>query len=151
MYYTEKANSYRLGWFPINGSTPPLSTPPFNPTGDSILLKGRIVDISTNKPLEGAHVYYLRNGVKIGSTTDLNGEYELQAEPTDIITISFLGFETVTLKASEIQKTEYLDPKYEQLNEVVVTAPKKNKNNTMLYLGLGILGFTVALITLKKE
>ncbi|MFI0429615.1 carboxypeptidase-like regulatory domain-containing protein [Mariniflexile sp. HMF6888] len=146
MYFTNNAYGNRLGFIPFD-----LSTPPFSPDGGTILLKGRVIDFETNKPLPGAHVYYIRNGEKKGSTTNWNGEYELQTLPTDLITISFIGYKAVEAKASDIQKIEYLDPQYEELKDVVVTAPKKTKNNTILYVGVGLFALVVIAVASKKK
>ena len=118
-------------------------------------IQGKIIDGSTNKPLSPTNIYYTKNGKKVGVITNINGEYELQASPTDIITISFIGFESIIVPASEIRAIEYLYPMNVQLEEVIVTAtktpPKTTKNNNLI-IGFGVLAAVViASIASKKE
>ncbi|MFS4484224.1 carboxypeptidase-like regulatory domain-containing protein [Hyunsoonleella sp. 2307UL5-6] len=125
-------NIYQLGFF-----IPPV----YNGLHTYV---GKVMDASTNKPLSAAHVYYIKNGDEMGVITNQKGEFTLLAEPNDLVIISFLGFETIEARASELNQIEYMQPKYEQLNEVNITNKKGDpKNNTILYLGLGVLGIVL--------
>lgn len=144
MNYNNNDTAY--GFVPFN-----FTPTPFNPSAGNLLLKGKVIDMSTNEPLSAAHVYYLRNGIKIGVITNIRGEYELQASPTDIIIISFLGYKISEVLASKIEAIEYLEPYLEELKEVVITGTKKTKNNNMLYVGLGLLVLIGVVMTTQDK
>lgn len=148
MYYQNNAygnggnlgNGLGFGPFDWSNTTPQLFT-----------LKGKVIDGSTNKPLTPANIYYTKNGQKVGVITNNYGEYELQASPTDEIIISFLGYEHIEATAGKIKAIEYLYPKNEQLEEVIVNATKK-PDNTKLFIGLSVFALAViATIASKKE
>lgn len=126
-----------------------------NTTPQLLTLKGKVIDSSTNKPLSPVNIYYTKNGQKVGVITNNNGEYTLQASPTDIITISYMGFESIVVPANKIQVVEFLYPKNEELNEVIVTAtktPPKKTQNTTLLIGLGVFAIVViASVSSKKN
>jgi len=93
-------------------------------------ISGTVTDIM-NTPLEMANVIPLRNGKSFGiGTVVLNdGTFALESneiDPDTTIKISYLGFKPKFLKASDVQDTEIvLEESFEQLDEVVITAPKK--------------------------
>ena len=97
-------------------------------------LKGKIIDGATNKPLADVHVYYTRNKQKTGVISNQNGYYELEATPNDIITMSFVGYDTVEAPADQIMSTEYMYPKAEELDTIYLTN-KKKKNILMAAAG----------------
>ena len=45
-------------------------------------VKGKVVDIDTDAPLIGASVVIIGSNPIIGTTTDVNGRYELKTIPT---------------------------------------------------------------------
>lgn len=55
------------------------------------IISGRIVDIANN-PLTGVTIVI--KGTTHGTTTDSNGEYRIEALPTDVIIFSYIGFKT---------------------------------------------------------
>lgn len=117
-------------------------------------LRGKVVDFTTNKPLENAHVYYLKNGIKEGVTTNVNGEYQLEVPVNSLITITFLGYETIQDAASNIGEVEFLSPKAEQLDPVYITNEKPT--NKYLLAGVGVAAalfivFSVSNNENKKE
>jgi len=106
--------------------------------------RGKVVDANTNTPLSAAHVYYFKNGNEIGVITNQNGEFVIEASPDDFIIISFMGFQTIEARASELRAIEYMHPEVEQLEEVNITNKKEEpKSNMMLYLGLGVLALMI--------
>lgn len=62
-----------------------------------IEISGRILDAQGN-PIGGVSVVNTRTGR--GTSTDLQGNYRLQAEENDIISFSFVGMETQTVKVT---------------------------------------------------
>lgn len=118
----------------------------------SNILEGRVIDYSTNKPLSGAHVYYYKNGVKVGEITDMDGYYRLEALPTDVVTISFLGYDGFEDVASRINPIEYLSPKPEELKAIYLTnekeAEKKPINKGLI---MGIAGAVILAVIVAKD
>lgn len=59
-------------------------------------LRGRIISITDDKPLQSAHVVNL-NSVD-GTITNSNGQFEIPAVVNDTIFISYIGFQSIKLK-----------------------------------------------------
>ncbi|MDR1762390.1 MAG: SusC/RagA family TonB-linked outer membrane protein [Dysgonamonadaceae bacterium] len=83
-------------------------------------VKGTVVD-SNNEPLIGASVSVKENG-SIGTATDVDGNFTLRVPNSGVtLQISYLGFTTRTMKASEVRGKIVLQEDATQLEEVVVT------------------------------
>jgi len=61
-----------------------------------ILLKGRVISINDNLPLQSAHIVNL-NAI-IGTITNSDGHFEIPASANDTIFISYIGYQSVKLK-----------------------------------------------------
>ena len=72
---------------------------------------------------------------KTGTVTDLNGKFILNVKPGTVITVSYVGFKTQTLKASQNMKIRLAEDK-QVLNEVVVTALGIKRERKALGYGL---------------
>lgn len=86
--------------------------------GQSITVRGTVTD-NTGATIVGANVVNLNT--KSGTTTDANGNYKLQAEPTSTLTFSFMGYVSQSVVVGN--KTEInvqLMVNDLQINEVVV-------------------------------
>ena len=81
-------------------------------------IKGTIVDAKTGEPIIGANV--LVKGTTNGTITDFEGNYELTAPVGSTLTISFIGYTTIEVKATANQQTIRLAEDTETLDEVVV-------------------------------
>ena len=57
-----------------------------------ITVTGTVTDASNKQPIIGATISI--EGTTIGTTTDLNGKFSLQAPPTGVIEIQYLGYAT---------------------------------------------------------
>jgi hypothetical protein len=94
------------------------------PLGFSQIIKGTILDKSNNSKISFATVYL--NGTSVGTYTDQNGYFELDITKynTMPITVSALGYYSVTLSDFSKDKplVAYLTPKIFELNEVVVNS-----------------------------
>jgi iron complex outermembrane recepter protein len=93
-------------------------------------ITGVVTDSETNDPIPGAAV--IIRGTTRGTSTDGGGRFSLQAKPGDVLTISFLGYSSVTLNVTA--ETEYavtLTASMEQLSEVVVVG-SRNQNRTVV-------------------
>ncbi len=53
---------------------------------------GIVTDSKTAEPLIGLSIYNLNN--EIGTTTDFDGSYEIQAKPNDTLEFSYIGYQT---------------------------------------------------------
>ncbi len=61
-----------------------------------ILLKGRVISINDNLPLQSAHIVNL-NAI-IGTITNSDGQFAIPARANDTIFISYIGYQSVKLK-----------------------------------------------------
>jgi len=61
-----------------------------------VLLKGRVISINDNLPLQSAHIVNL-NAI-VGTITTTDGQFEIPARANDTIFISYIGFQSVKLK-----------------------------------------------------
>lgn len=89
-------------------------------------VQSQLIDFGTAMPVESVHVYLQKNP-NIGIITDVNGYFELDAMPDDVVVFSHVGYEKESLKAINIQSTEYLQEASNMLDEVIVIAKKKKK------------------------
>ena len=81
------------------------------------VIKGQVLD-SNGDPVIGATVKTL--GSKNGTVTDLDGNFMLQAAPGTTVEISYIGYKTMTLKASAGKMKVTMEDDNQALNEVVV-------------------------------
>ncbi len=115
------------------------------------LLRGKVTDKNTGKPVPFASVYALKN--KIYTATSLEGTFELSLKKLpDSLKISYLGYETsyvfvtknhskiidIQLSPKEVKLQEVVidtdyDPLTEFLKKVIKNAPKHNPKNYTYY------------------
>lgn len=86
------------------------------------LIKGVVVDAVTGEPLIGVNVSFAADRGK-GTITDIDGEFNINAKPNDVLVINYLGYQEYELNVSTL-KTYIVELKEsaELLDEVVVTA-----------------------------
>jgi hypothetical protein len=106
--------------------------------GHSQAVRGTIIDNSDHTKINFASIYI--NGTSVGTNSDQNGYFELDITKYGSLplTISALGYYTVTLADFSKEKPieVYLTPKMFELNEVVVAAKstaKERKANLKLF------------------
>ncbi|MBL7473786.1 erythromycin esterase family protein [Robertkochia sediminum] len=91
--------------------------------GQSIVLKGQILNKKTNQPVPFANLILKKE--EIFRVADENGNFELpvrkQMMQTTLVTISSLGFETLEILLDGLNEKVYLKPKFVELDEVVIT------------------------------
>jgi len=80
-------------------------------------ITGRVVDAETNEALIGVNV--LVKGTTSGGITDIDGNYSVTAEAGDILTFSYLGYESIEYRVNNqaVINVE-LEPDAAQLDEV---------------------------------
>lgn len=105
-------------------------------TTNTATVSGTIKNATTKLPFEAGlvNVYNIQTGK--GTTPDADGLFHLQASPSDVISISFVGFKTIKLQASKLPMLIELQEENQMLNEVVITGKKQQDN--YLYIGLGL-------------
>lgn len=82
-------------------------------------ITGKVVG-ADNEPIIGATLKI--KGKNTGAITNVDGVYVLDAEDNDLITISYIGFESKTLRANQLKNngTTVLTESSQSLNELVV-------------------------------
>ncbi|GIZ16583.1 hypothetical protein [Capnocytophaga catalasegens] len=104
------------------------------PTTDVKIRKGavssRIIDKDKNA-LIGATIQNLsaknRGVIAFGVISDVNGHFAINAQAQDDIEISFVGLKTLRYKANQIPKLIIMQEDVQQIDDVVVVAPKKTE------------------------
>lgn len=81
-------------------------------------IKGKVLDARTGEPVIGANVVV--KGTTNGSITNFDGEYELTAPIGSTLSISFIGYKSIEVKATGDLQTIKLDEDSEALDEVIV-------------------------------
>jgi TonB-linked SusC/RagA family outer membrane protein len=82
-------------------------------------LSGRVFDKQNHEVLPGASV--IIKGTQIGTTSDASGNFTINAKKGDVLLISFIGYITQEITASENTTIEVLlDSQTEQIDEVMV-------------------------------
>jgi len=92
------------------------------------IIRGTVYDNSTGETLIGVTV--LIEGTVIGSATDFDGKFEIQAEPGIYsLKVSYVSFSTLTIQNTEVKEGQVtllenirLNEDATQLEEIVVTA-----------------------------
>jgi hypothetical protein len=112
---------------------------------NTIVIKGIVYDINTQKPLESAMVYFsnVKDSTVIEyTTTDKNGEFKINTKKYDkpvFLKINFMGYKTYTEEQNKLLENKdfdkiYLSQNETALNEVIVkseTPPIKIKKDTL--------------------
>lgn len=95
----------------------------------------KIYNSITDMPFDTqVHILNLSNGQ--GTVTQPNGQFVIQALPTDLLQITHIGFGEITVKASELTDKITLEEASENLDEIVIS--KKTKNAGIALLGLAV-------------
>lgn len=85
---------------------------------NSITIKGQVVDAGTNESLIGVSIQ--EKGTTNGAITDMDGNYSLKVADNSTIVFSYIGYQTVELKAAAANGIIKLKEDSETLQEVVV-------------------------------
>lgn len=81
---------------------------------------GKVIDAASKTPLEGVSIS-LKNS-SIGTSTNSNGEFSLDAPKNSKLSVTFVGYEAKEVSASQSNLTIEITSSAKQLNDVVVTA-----------------------------
>lgn len=91
-------------------------------SGKSFTVSGTVIDPAfNNETMVGVNVY-LKDRPGIGTTTDINGHFSIQAGKGDVLTFNYIGYEKEEHVVTESQKNLVikLKPSATALDEVVV-------------------------------
>ena len=83
----------------------------------SAQLKGTVVDVATGEPLIGVSI--VKEGSSIGAVTNLDGEFTIGVAPGTALKVSYMGYETQSVKAAQ-GMTVRLKELTQELSDVVV-------------------------------
>jgi TonB-linked SusC/RagA family outer membrane protein len=87
---------------------------------------GKIIGVDDKQPIIGASVKI--KGSSAGTVTDATGSFTLNVKPTDVLTISYIGYSPQDITVgNETVLTISLQPASKSLNEVVVTGYSSQK------------------------
>lgn len=98
-------------------------------TQQTAKIKGTILDAKNGEPIIGANV--LVKGTTNGTITDFDGNYELEAPVGSTLTVSFIGYKTIEVKATAEKQTIRLTEDTETLDEVVVVGYTSQRKESL--------------------
>ena len=94
-------------------------------------VKGKVIEKETGEPLPGVSILIEKS--TRGVTTDLDGAFEIKANPSDKLVFSFLGMESQTIAVgSQTVINVSLAPKADELKEVTIVAYGKQKKESIV-------------------
>lgn len=86
------------------------------------IVKGKIVDAITKEPVHGASVHCTTEGCECGCITNAAGEFEMKCTDCKTLSITSIGYNTITVAVSTEPYFIALTPAQSLLQEVVVSA-----------------------------
>ncbi len=90
-----------------------------------------VVKDETNQPMPGATVVV--KGTPRGVTTDVDGTFTLSVKPTDVLEVTFVGYQPVTLTIGTNRRFDVtLQPETTDLDEVTVVAFGRQKKESVV-------------------
>ncbi|MFD2872481.1 SusC/RagA family TonB-linked outer membrane protein [Mucilaginibacter ximonensis] len=109
-----------IGVAQSQNSMPALTTAKTDAGNAAAITINGIVRDATGQPLIGVSV--MIKGTTNGTTTNVNGQFSLQANIGDVLSFTYLGYISKDVTVSAPSITVVLDEDSKQLSEVVVTA-----------------------------
>ena len=94
-----------------------------------IQVKGKVVEKLTGESIIGASVLELGSNSN-GAITDLDGNFNLSVASGATLSVSYVGYQTVTLRAKPTLRIELTEDS-RMLNEVVVTGYMSEKKASL--------------------
>ena len=109
-------------------------------------VKTTVIDIVTKKPIEGVNLEIMNRHTPSGTSTASDGSFGIEVYSNEMIKITHLNYTPLILYASVLinnsTKVIELVPKVHELDEVIVTVPKKN-DYSYKKIGLAVIGLFV--------
>ncbi|MEO7048789.1 MAG: carboxypeptidase-like regulatory domain-containing protein, partial [Ferruginibacter sp.] len=110
-------------------------------------IEGKVIDADTRSPLSGVSIS-VKNS-EVGTITDANGNFSLNAPKDSKILVSFVGYNSAEINSSQKNVTIQLNSVTQHLNEIVVTATGIRKEAKKL--GYAIQTIDAAALTKARE
>ena len=103
-------------------------------------VQGTVYSAEDGAPLPGVNV--LVKGSSKGSITDINGQFDIEADSDDVLQVSFVGMETEELSISDssILNIE-MSPDIAELSEIVITTNDLTEENSSFESARPTIGF----------
>lgn len=96
-----------------------------------LTITGKVTDESNDQPIPGVNVVIA--GTTYGTSTDIDGVYELSANEGDTLVFSFIGFVTQKVKVDKVRIINVrLSEHTEMLEETIVVAFGKQKKTDVI-------------------
>ena len=97
-------------------------------------VSGVVFDAETRDPLPGVNV--ILKGMAIGTNTDMDGFFEIEAQLNDVLIVNYIGMQQQEFVVSEMADNKiYLNADVAQLSEVVVTSSEAETEGDKTYSG----------------
>jgi hypothetical protein len=90
-------------------------------------ISGQLVDADDGSPLPGVHVAI--KGTKKGTSSDMNGKYNLSVDDKDVLVFSFVGYKHKELKTKDVKPLVVLKGEDFLSGEVVVMGYGESDSN----------------------
>lgn len=103
-------------------------------------IKGKVIDASTNQPVQGVTVSTLQNGSN--TISDKNGNFILKAKDQDSIQFTSVGYTPKKVAASGTELVVFLSPSFANLNEVVITGGREVQRRTEVPVAINVISKT---------
>jgi iron complex outermembrane receptor protein len=104
-------------------------------------IKGKVVDASTNQPVQGVTVSMLQN--KSNTITDKNGNFTIKTNNNqDSVRFTSVGYTSKNMAASGIELLVLLSPSFANLNEIVVTGGREVQRRTEVPVAINVISKT---------
>jgi TonB-linked SusC/RagA family outer membrane protein len=97
-----------------------LALLPFLVFSQEMTVKGKVYQKGTNTTLPGVSI--LIKGTQSGTSTDLDGNFEIKANKNQTLLFSFIGLKSMEQKVTEEFLTVYLESEINELEGVVINA-----------------------------
>ncbi|SEK42177.1 Ca-activated chloride channel family protein [Aquimarina amphilecti] len=109
-------------------------------TGQELTITGTVTDASNNDPIPGVNI--IVKGKNKGVQTDFDGNYSVQTSIGDILSFSFIGYETEEMEVKKDSSiiNVIMEVSAAQLEEVVVTAQGIKRERR-------VLGYSVSTVS----
>ncbi|MFC4231360.1 SusC/RagA family TonB-linked outer membrane protein [Parasediminibacterium paludis] len=110
-------------------------------------VKGKVIDATTQKPIEGASVVVAKSTK--GTSSNAQGEFTIAAEKGSKLVVSSIGYASQTIVANSAYVSVALTQAVTQVNEVVVTATGIKKEAKRL--GYAVQTIDASKLTAARE
>lgn len=106
-----------------------------------VAIKGKVIDATTNQPIQGVSVS--TSNIQSKSITDKNGNFTLNtASKQDSIHLTSVGYTSKSMAVNTSELFILLSPSFANLNEVVVTGGRETQKRTEVPVAINVISKT---------